>query len=94
MASKLSVHKNTIEKKRNREVHQEISRFAKWAKDRDVRAYAIVIISGDGSSDCLWDTGSIMPIWSFPPTIHECLKRDIEDSGVEETWVPPLPLKG
>jgi len=26
--------------------------------------------------------------------MHEALKRDIEKSGVDETWKPPLPIKG
>lgn len=96
MAKKISLtsHKNTIERKRKREVAKEIDGMAKFAKDRDVRAYAFVMIDGDGGAHCLWDTGSIIPMWGFASTIYAALTRDIEESGLDETWRPPLPIKG
>lgn len=90
----LSSHKNTIEKKRRRDVQREVDSFGKLLKDVDVRAYAVVAIDAKGEAHCIWDTGSIVPMWAFVPTISECLKRDLEESCVEETWKPPLPIKG
>ncbi len=92
----LSCHKNTVEKRRNRQIAKDITRSgAKMCRDADIRAYALVGIDANGRSHCEWDTGSILPLWSFPSTIERMLARDIEESGIEETWKPPLlPIKG
>lgn len=87
----LSVHKNTIEKRRKKELCQEISRVgSKMCKDNDIRAYALVGIDSKGNSHAIWDTGNILPMWAFSDTIAGMLRRDIEESGVTEQWVPPI----
>lgn len=92
----LSVHKNTTDKRRKKTVANDITRMgAKLCRDVDVRAYALVAIDAQGNGHSIWDTGSIIPMWGFPETMTAILKRDIEASGVDETWVPPvLPVKG
>ena len=86
----LSVHKNTIEKRRRKAIQNNMVRAAGNMGKQDVRAFALVAISADGSALCAWDTGSILPLWGFAPTINNILSRDIEDSGVEDTWSPSL----
>ncbi len=90
----LSVHKNTIEKRRKRELADSMASAArKMTKDCDIRAYALVGIGSDGEAYTSWDTGSVMPMWAFPSTVAEILKTDIGDaraSGVREDWKPAL----
>lgn len=87
----LSVHRNAIERRRKQEIAKRLTAAtAKMVKDADIRAYAVVGIGSDGSAHALWDTGRILPIWAFPETISAILRRDIETSGVEEDWRPPI----
>jgi len=92
----LSCHKNTVEKRRKRQIAKDITRSgAKMCRDVDIRAYALVGIDANGRSHCEWDTGSILPLWAFADTVAAMLRRDLEESGVDETWKPPvLPIKG
>lgn len=95
MAKNLFLHKNTMEKRRRKEIVSSLTgKMRKKLNEVDVRAYAVVCIDANGKGHCEWDTGSIMPIWGFAQTIHEVLKRDIEESGVDETWKPPLRVDG
>lgn len=91
----LSVHRNTVEKRRKRELAHEVETLARdMVRDRDIRAYAIVGIGADGRAYCRWDTGAIMPMWAFADTIGNALRRDMEDSDVEEDWRPALTPRG
>ncbi len=96
MKKTLSLHKNTIEKKRKRDIADAIIKGgSKMCRDRDIRAYALVAIDSKGTIHAIWDTGSIVPMWAFPATISAGLMRDMEEVNIEETWVPPvLPIKG
>lgn len=92
--TRLSVHKNTIEKRRKKEIANEITRMgAKMCKDNDIRAYALVGIDAEGKSHCIWDTGNILPMWAFPEVVAAMLRREMEDCGIEEDWKPQLPIK-
>ncbi len=94
--TKLSVHKNTVNKRRKKNMARDITRLgAKMCKESDIRAYAIIGIDAKGNAHSMWDTGSIIPLWGFPETMGAILKRDVERSDVDETWIPPvLPIKG
>ncbi len=85
----LSVHKNTLERKRRKSVRSDMVTSAK-AMGANAVAYAIVTIDEDGSAHAAWDTGSAMPMWAFPETMAAALRRSVEESGVEETWKPSL----
>lgn len=91
----LSVHKNTVERRRKRATAGEMAQFAKkMAMDADIRAYAIVGIGADGGVCSVWDTGGILPMWSFPATVSEALSRDMQNSGLDDDWRPSLPVGG
>jgi hypothetical protein len=90
----LSVHRNTIEQRRKRELAKDATkRVEAIIREKDVRAYAFVAIGSDGMMYAVWDTGKILPMWAFPDTMSAALRRDIEESGVVEDWVPPLPVR-
>lgn len=42
------------------------------------------IFDGDGRAYAIWDTGGIVPLWSFPGMVEKVLDRDI--SEVEEDF--------
>jgi len=86
----LTVHKNKLAKKHRKAIQEDMVAAARRAGTQDVRAYALVTIRADGSAQCWWDTGSIMPMWGFASTIGAALNRDISESGVDETWRPEL----
>jgi len=90
----LTEHRNTIEKRHRKEIQADMVQGVKSIGTQDVRAYAIVAITADGNAHCRWDTGSIMPLWAFAPTIQAALAREIEESGVDETWKPDLGERG
>jgi len=90
MPKSLSCHRNTIERRVKKQVRSDMMDCARAHGSQDVVAYAIVSIRADGTSHASWDTGSALPIWAFAPTIFEALKRDVEESGAEETWTPSL----
>lgn len=91
----LSVHRNTVEARRKRTLSRAARRDVEAIiREHDVRAYAFVAIAADGGMIATWDTGSILPGWAFPSTVQEILRRDMAQTDVEETWKPPLPLKG
>lgn len=86
----LSVHRNTLAKKHRKDMQAHMIDAARRGGTQDVRAFALVTIRADGSVWSEWDSGSIMPLWAFAPTIAEALKRDLEESGVDDTWRPEL----
>lgn len=87
----LTVHKNTIERRRKKELASTLrSEVQKMVRNHDLRAYAIIGIDSGGRSHASWDTGGIMPMWGFPETMCAVLRRDMEESGVEEDWKPPI----
>lgn len=95
MVTKLSVHRNKVESRRKRELAKELqSRTEAMVRENDIRAYAVVGIASNGKAYAIWDTGAILPMWAFADTFATTLRRDIEDSGVEEDWQPNLTLKG
>lgn len=90
----LAVHKNKIENRNKRTRSKEASgRVEKIVREADIRAYAFVGIGADGKGYAAWDTGAIMPMWSFAPTINAILETDMVDSLDTEDWVPPLTNK-
>jgi transcription elongation factor len=91
----LSVHKNKVEARRKRVLAKELRRHVEGVvREQDVRAYAIVGISADGSAFSFWDTGATMPIWAFADTVAHVLREDIRNSDVEDDWRPALSVKG
>lgn len=94
-AVSLTAHRNKVEARRKRELARDIAeRTTKLVRDKDIRAFAFVAIDAAGRMHALWDTGAIMPMWAFPDTIGNALRRNMEDSGVREDWRPALTLKG
>lgn len=90
MVKSLSVHRNTIERRVRKTVQADMVQSAKSMGTQDVVAYAFVAIKADGEAITSWDTGSALPVWAFPPTMAEILRKDIQDNDVEETWTPSL----
>lgn len=90
MTKSLKVHRNTVERRFRKEMQGDMIAAAKSMGKQDVMAYAIVAITSDGCALADWNTGSIMPLWAFGPTISAALDQDIRESGVEETWKPSL----
>ena len=90
MVKSLTVHRNTIECRQRRAIQSSMVHAAKGIGESDIVAYAIVAMDSQGNAKCAWDTGSALPLWAFAETIKAILDRDIECSGVEETWRPSL----
>lgn len=91
----LSLHKNNVERRRKSELSKSVREDVEaLIREQDIRAYAIVGISATGAAFCLWDTGAIMPMWAFPATVGEAVRRDMENSGISEDWTPALSVKG
>lgn len=86
----LTVHRNTLAKRRRKETQAHMLRAAKEAGTQDVRAWALVTIRANGSVWSEWDTGAIMPLRAFPAAIQEFLNQDIAESGMEDDWRPNL----
>ena len=86
----LTVHRNTIERRHRKDMQEAMVRSAKAMGESDIRAYAIVAFRADGGALSSWDTGSIMPLWGFAPTVGATLAADIGESGVDDTWNPAL----
>lgn len=91
----LQVHKNTVEGRRKRDLAKNVRRdVGAMIKEQDIRAYAFVGIAADGKAYVSWDTGNVLPMWSFADTVAYVLKEDIRDAGIEDGWKPNLTLKG
>lgn len=91
----LSVHRNTIEKRRKRDLAKSLTRGVEaMVRERDIRAYAVIGIAADGKAYALWDTGSALPLWAFADTVSNVLRTDINSSDVEDDWRPNLTVKG
>lgn len=90
----LSCHRNKLEQRRKRDMASRLRALSKEVKDHDIRAYAFVGIDSEGVAHIGWDTGNIMPMWGFASTCYEALKRDMVESGIDDEWKPPLPIKG
>lgn len=87
----LTVHKNTIERRRKRLLAREMAAAAgDMARERDIRAWAIVGLGADGRAYAAWDTGAVMPKWAFAATMADILRCDVNESETEEDWKPPL----
>lgn len=92
-AISLTVHRNTVEKRRKRELAQGLSRrTADMIRSADIRAYAVVGIASDGSGHAIWDTGGVVPMWAFTDVVAGLLRRDIENNidQIAEDWRPPV----
>ena len=90
----LTVHKNTIERRRKRTMARELATHAeRMMRECDLRAYAIIGIGADGKPYAVWDTGAIMPMWAFPETMAAALRASIEQEGIEDDWRPPMERK-
>lgn len=91
----LAVHRNTVEKRRARIVRKDMGETVRqFTSQNDIRAYAIIALDAEGNMHAYWDTGSVMPMWAFPDVMAAGLRREMETSGVDDTWKPPLPIKG
>jgi len=89
-AVSLTVHRNRIEKKHRRDLERDMVTGArKMARDYDLMAYAIVGIDNTGKASAIWDTGSSIPLWSWPGTVYRILDHDIETSGAKEDFKKP-----
>lgn len=90
----LSVHRNTIESRRKRELARECKRSVeRLIAECDIRAYAIVGIAADGEPHALWDTGAILPMWAFPEIVAATLRESILQSvgeGLKDDWRPGI----
>lgn len=86
----LTAHRNTLAKRHRKNMQSGMVQAARNQGTQDVRAWALVTVRANGTISAEWDTGSIMPMWAFPSTMEAALRRDMEDSGVEETWRPEL----
>lgn len=86
----LTVHKNTIERQHRKSMQADMVHAAKSMGNQDVVAYALVAFRSDGGAMCHWNTGSIMPMWGFAPTVQEIIIEDMRQSGVDDTWRPSL----
>lgn len=93
--TKLSVHKNTVESRRKRNLAKDIASGAeRMVREADIRAYAIVGIGADGKGYARWDTGAILPMWAFADVVAGILRQDLAMSDAAEDWRPNLTLKG
>lgn len=91
----LSVHRNTVEARRKRNLAKDIQAgAAKMVRDNDIRAYAVVGIGSDGRAYAIWDTGAILPMRAFADTVASILRDDISRSGVQEDWRQNLTTRG
>lgn len=91
----LSVHKNTVERRRKRELAKSLSKAVEQlTRESDLRAYAIVGIGADGNAFALWDTGAILPQWAFADTVAHVLREVIRSCGIADDWRPSLTVKG
>lgn len=88
--SSLTVHRNTLARRHRKEMRAHADEAVAGIFQKDIRAFAIVAFDSNGKAYAAWDTGSIMPMWSFPPAVGEVLRRDMDDSGADETWRPSL----
>lgn len=90
-AVNLTVHKNTVERRRKRELAKEVqTRVEKVTREADIRAYAFVGIGSDGKAYAVWDTGQVMPMWCFGSAMASILQRDMEEHLDTEDWKPPI----
>ena len=77
----LVVHKNTLEKRRRKEVRQNLINDARvMAKDsclsKDIEGYAIVVWDKGGISDACWMRGSI-PVQLIGEQFKQTMNRKI-----------------
>ncbi len=87
----LTVHKNTIEKRRKRGLAKDVgSSVEALIRETDLRAYAFVGIAANGKGYALWNTGAIMPKWCFGSAMGSILERDMERTNAGEDWKPPI----
>lgn len=90
----LSVHRNTVEKRRARVLADDLVRqVGSLVKERDIRAYAVVGIGADGKAYALWDTGAVMPMRAFPAVMMQVLADDIAGHDLVEDWKPALTVR-
>lgn len=94
MATKLNVHKSNIERTRRKEIRGEMMHAAKdISSQNDIRAYAIVALNADGHAFASWDTGGIIPMWSFASTVKAVLQSEMECNLDVEDFKAPLVRK-
>lgn len=91
----LSVHKNTLEGRRKRELAKDMrGQVESIIRECDVRAYAFVAIDANGGAHCRFDTGAFLPLWGFPSTVAAVIQREIENEEIADDWRPSLPIRG
>lgn len=86
----LSVHRNTLRRRKRQEAQRELlGEIRRLVTSSDCRAYAVVVMDADGTARTMWDTGRIVPLWSFGSTIAHILNEDIRDAGTVDDNLPP-----
>lgn len=89
--AKLTVHKSNIDRKRRHEVRADMRQHAQqMASTNNVRAFAIVALTDDGRALAAWDTGGVVPMWSFASTIKAVLQSDMENNLDCEDFKAPI----
>lgn len=87
----LSVHRNTLEKRRVRETSKDLRKHAeRLIRECDIRAYALVGIDAKGDSYAVIDTGGIMPMVAFPAAVQAIMAHEIGSWDVKDDWQPNL----
>lgn len=85
----LSVHRNTREKKKRREVSDALMRNAKnLAGPKDINGFSLVVWYGDGSTACSWRRG-MLPHNVIPEHTKRALERRFNKLDArDEIWGP------
>ena len=88
MATRPSIHINTVRKRKRAEIGKELVILAKdFNATGKVAAYALIVFNDDGKAICRFDTGGLMPLWAFPGAV-EFVTRDSID--VDEDYNRPV----
>ncbi len=74
----LTLHKNTLEKHKLRELKKELCDSAKWlSRDFDLKGFALVIWDDKFNYRTDWSTGWVLPSHVMPEYVKGALLRDI-----------------
>lgn len=82
--ARLSVHKNTLHKRRRRQVSERLAREVKELRG-DIDGYAIVGFRKDGTARCDWmRTNGTVPLTLIPEFVKGALLRSIGKSDAAD----------
>ena len=77
-AANLTLHKNTLEKHKLRELKKELCNSAKLlSNDFNLKGFALVIWDDKFNYRTDWDTGKVIPSHVMPEYVKGALLRDI-----------------